>query len=145
MPWWGWVVAGAALLATEIVVPFDFWLVFIGLAAVVTGFVAYLAPGLSDTSEWALFGGFAVVSLVFFRRLVRRRFVERRSDSRLDDSLVGEVGTTLEGLAPGAFGRVELRGTTWKARNTEGGPLEVGARVRVERVEGLLLHVRRAA
>jgi membrane protein implicated in regulation of membrane protease activity len=145
MPWWGWIVAGAALLAVELVVPFDFWLIFIGLAALATGFALFVAPGLSDTAQWALFGVLAVVSLVFFRRLVRRRFVERRGGSRMDDALVGEAGAALEPLAPGAFGRVELRGSTWKARNADAGPIETGARVRVERVEGFVLHVRREA
>jgi membrane protein implicated in regulation of membrane protease activity len=145
MPWWGWIVAGAALLAVELVVPFDFWLIFIGLAALLTGFALYLAPGLSDTAQWALFGVLAVVSLVFFRRLVRRRFVERRGESRIDDALVGEAGAALEPLGPGAFGRVELRGSTWKARNAGEAPIETGTRVRVERVEGLVLHVRREA
>jgi membrane protein implicated in regulation of membrane protease activity len=63
----------------------------------------------------------------------------------VDDTLVGEVGTVGEGLAPGALGRMELRGSTWSARNADSVPIEPGARARVERVEGLVLHVRREA
>lgn len=142
MPWWGWIVVGALLLGTELIVPFDFWLVFIGLAAIATGLVATLAPGLSDTAEWALFGLFAAVSVLFFRRLVRRRFTERPADPRVDDTLVGEAARALEAMAPGAAGRVELRGSLWSARNAGAGAIEAGARVRVVRVEGLSLHVR---
>jgi len=143
MPWWGWIVVGALLLGAEILVPTDFWLVFIGLAAIAVGLVATVAPGLSDATEWALFGVFAAVSVLFFRRLVRGRFPSRPSDSRADDTLVGEAGHALETLAPGAIGRVELRGSTWSARNGDAAPIETGVRVRVERVEGLTLHVRR--
>ena len=39
MPWWGWVVVGAALLGAEIVVPTDFYLVFLGLSALAVGLV----------------------------------------------------------------------------------------------------------
>jgi membrane protein implicated in regulation of membrane protease activity len=145
MPWWAWIVAGAALLAAETVVPFDFWLVFVGLAAIATGLLdVWLLPE-SAATDWAVFGALAVVSAVFFRRLVRRRFVERPADSRVDDTLVGELGVLQQPLEPGATGRMELRGTTWNARNAGAAPLAVGARVRVERVEGLLLHVRGAA
>jgi membrane protein implicated in regulation of membrane protease activity len=144
MPWWGWIVVGALLLGAELLVPTDFWLVFIGLAAIAVGLVATLAP-LSDSAEWALFGAFAAVSVLFFRRLVRGRFPSLPSDARADDTLVGEAGRALEALEPGAIGRVELRGSTWNARNAGGAALEPGARVRVERVEGLTLHVRREA
>lgn len=141
MPWWGWVVVGVLLLGTELLVPADFWLVFIGVAAIAVGLVTGVLP-LSVAGQWALFGVFAAVSLVFFRRLVRTRFVERPADGRVDDALLGEAGRALEALAPGAVGRVELRGSTWSARNAGEAAIAADARVRVERVEGLTLHVR---
>ena len=145
MPWWAWIVVGAALLAAEIVVPFDFWLVFMGLAAIATGVLdLWLLPATASI-DWAAFGVLAVVSAFFFRRVVRRRFVERPADARVDDTLVGEIGVVQQVLAPGATGRIELRGTTWSARNAGPEPLEPGTRARVERVDGLLLHVRREA
>lgn len=145
MPWWGWVVVGVLLLGMELLVPADFWLVFLGVAAIGVGLATGALPGLSVTAQWALFGFFAAVSLLFFRRLVRTRFVERPADGRVDDALVGEAGRALEPLAPGALGRIELRGSTWTARNGGPDPIDVDARVRVERVEGLTLHVRREA
>jgi membrane protein implicated in regulation of membrane protease activity len=144
MPWWGWVVVGVLLLGTELLVPADFWLVFIGVAAIAVGLVTGVLP-VSVTGQWALFGLFAAVSLVYFRRLVRTRFVERPADGRVDDALVGEAGRALEALAPGAVGRVELRGSTWSARNAGEAAIAADARVRVERVEGLTLHVRSEA
>ena len=44
---------------------------------------------------------------------------------------------------PGSVGRVELRGSLWSGRNRDAEALEPGTRVRVESVDGLLLHVRR--
>ncbi|HEY8493278.1 MAG TPA: NfeD family protein [Myxococcota bacterium] len=141
MPWWGWIVLGVLLLGAEVVLPTDFWLVFIGLSALAVGGIAYLAPGLPATGEWALFGVLAAVSVLFFRRLVRERFASVPADGRADDTLVGQTGWALEPLAPGAMGRVELRGSTWSARNAGAAAIASGARVRVERVEGLTLHV----
>jgi hypothetical protein len=49
MPFWGWIVAGALLLGAETVVDAQFYLVFLGSAAVLTGGVVMLskpfAPG----------------------------------------------------------------------------------------------------
>jgi len=145
MPWWGWIVVGAVLLAAEIfVVPTDFYLVFLGVAAILVGGVAWLGLGLSPTAEWVLFAVLAVVLLVLFRaRLAARRAGE--TPPRVDDTLVGEQGRALEGMAAGAAGRVELRGVPWSARNLEADALEAGVAVRVERVEGLTLFVRRAS
>jgi len=145
MPWWGWIVVGALLLGSEMLVPMDFWLVFAGIAAIAVGLVATIAPGLSPAAQWALFAVLAVVSTMFFRQLVHKRFPSRASDSRVDDTLIGDAGRALEAMASGALGRVELRGSTWSARNADPASIEVGERVRVERVEGLTLHVRREA
>ncbi len=143
MPWWGWIVLGVLLLGGEMLVPLDFWLLFIGLAALATGVVAAAVPGLSDAAQWALFGIFATVSVLGFRRGLRRYWSRSATGARVDDTLVGESGPVLEALAPGVIGRVELRGSPWRARSLEDQPIEAGAQVRVERVEGLLLWVRR--
>jgi membrane protein implicated in regulation of membrane protease activity len=142
MPWWGWIVVGAVLLGAEIVVPTDLYLVFLGLSALAVGLLGALGLDAPASVQWALFGAFSVISLVFFRRRVRSRFTERGSDPRVDDTLVGEVAIPAETLAPGATGRAELRGTVWTARNAGPSPLPAGSRARVERVEGLLLHLR---
>lgn len=143
MPWWGWIVLGALLLGGEMLVPLDFWLLFIGLAALATGVVAAAAPGLSDAGQWALFGIFAAISVLGFRRGLRAYWTRNTGDGRVDDTLVGEGGRVLEPLGPGIIGKVELRGSPWRARSLDDQPVEVGARVRVERLDGLLLLVRR--
>jgi membrane protein implicated in regulation of membrane protease activity len=144
MPWWGWIVVGAVLLGAELfVVPTDFYLVFVGVAAIAVGLVAWTGVGLPVWGEWALFGVLSVVLLVWFRGWARARWGTRGS-RRVDDTLAGEVGVAPDGLAANAAGRVELRGSPWSARNAGAEPIAPGARVRVERVEGLTLHVRRA-
>jgi len=141
MAWWGWIVVGTVLLGAELLVPTDFYLVFIGVSALLVGLGAFLAPGLPDWGEWALFGVLAIVLLVFFRRWLRDRFPGSRAQRRLDEALVGEIGVLQETLAPGAVGRLHLRGSPWSARNVGTTPLEAGSRARVQRVEGLTLHV----
>ncbi len=142
MRWWGWIVLGSALLGAEVVVPTDFYLVFLGLSALAVGFLGVAGLDGPAWVQWALFGALSAVSIVFFRRQVRARFTQRGSDPRVDDTLVGEVAILAEPLAPGATGRAELRGSTWTARNAGATGLPAGSRTRVERVEGLLLHVR---
>ena len=57
------------------------------------------------------------------------------------EGLVGARAEVIDRCAP--LGRVRLRGEIWKARSEE--PLELGAEVRVEAVDGLTLVMARAS
>jgi membrane protein implicated in regulation of membrane protease activity len=141
MPWWGWIVVGAALLCSEIVVATDFFLVFLGMAALGVGLLGLVGLGGPVWAQWLIFAALAVGSLLLFRSRVHRRFEARGGP--LDATLVGETALTQERIDPGATGRAELRGAVWTARNVDAVALEQGTRARVERIEGLVIHVRR--
>jgi membrane protein implicated in regulation of membrane protease activity len=141
--WWVWIVAGALLLASELMVPSDFFLVFLGVAALAVGLLGLAGLDAPVWGQWLLFGALSLVLLVAVRGPLKRRLP--KTDVRVDDTLIGEIALIHEHLAAGAIGHAELRGTLWSARNDDATPLEPGARARVERVEGLVLHVRRTS
>ena len=87
--------------------------------------------------QWILFAALAVL----FNAAVRRRI--RAKPPGLDPELVGESGIALAAIAPGAQGPVELRGSTWQARNVGGETLAERAAVRVIAVRGIVLEVTR--
>jgi hypothetical protein len=141
MPWWGWILVGTLLLAGELlVVEADFFLVFLGFAAVVVGVLDLAGLGGPLWLEWLAFAVIALVSTVFFRRRVYHRL--RPPGGDVGDSVVGQLVVVARELAPGASGQVELRGAGWSARNVGAGALAPGARARVVRVDGLVLEVR---
>jgi membrane protein implicated in regulation of membrane protease activity len=141
MPWWGWVALGVLLLAAELgAVDAEFYLVFLGLSALVVGLVGLAGFGGPIWLQWLLFAALALVSLVFFRRKLYARL--RRAEGELGEGVSGEWAVAQGRIEPGALGRAELRGSVWSARNAGGAPIEDGERVRVERVEGVLLHLR---
>jgi membrane protein implicated in regulation of membrane protease activity len=144
MPWWGWIVVGVVLLAGEMVADAQFYLVFLGLAAVGVGLltVAGIAGGLA--MQWAIYGVLAVVLLVGFRARVYGRLRAPGGPSPGYQDIVGETATARSDIGPGALGRAELRGTTWMARNVGSGVLTDGTRAEVVKVSGLVIDVRRA-
>jgi hypothetical protein len=138
--WWHWLVLGLLLAVAEIASAGGFYILFFGLAALVVGALAYFNLAGGPAVQLLLFSALSVISLVLFRsRLLKALQIEPQAPPV--DQLVGEVGTASEDLAPGSVGRVELRGTAWSARNDAAVTLARGARIRVRRVEGLLLHV----
>jgi inner membrane protein len=90
--------------------------------------------------EWLLFSVVSVLTLAVFRRPLLAR-TRGQGSAPVIDGVVGEVAVPLEDLAPGAVGKVELRGTTWTAQNDGPIALARGRRCRVTRVDGLTLGV----
>jgi membrane protein implicated in regulation of membrane protease activity len=137
--WWIWIVGGLGLMAMEAFLPSGFYLFFLGVAALGTGTVTWL--GLTETlfkQGLATLVFMAVV--VALRKPVVSRF--KLTPQTAVDSMVGETATATEPIAARGTGRVELRGTTWSARNVGDAPIPLQAKCRVERLDGLTLEVR---
>ena len=140
MTWWGWIIAGAILLGAELsFVNAQFYLVFIGSAAILTGVVtATLAP--SEWVQWALFPALAVLSMVLFRSRIYRRLHSERPAVTMGP--VGKVITLRAALAPGDTCQAEYGGSYWSVHNEGDTAILAGSRVRIVRVRDLTLHVR---
>lgn len=140
MHWWAWIAVGAILLGAELAfVDAQFYLVFVGLAAVVVGLLQMAGFGLALWLQWLIFGLLAAASMVLFRRQVYNRL--RRELPVMKDGLVGALINMPNALNPGATTRVEVRGSSWNAINGGQSIIAAGAKARVTRVEALSLIV----
>ena len=142
MAWWVWAIGGLVLLGTELFIPLDFFVFFLGVAAL--GVSGATALGLLTTNSGQLlaFSILAVATTVGLRTPLVAR-LRRAQDTGVGiENLIGEVAVLAGALAPGEVGKAELRGTVWSVRSEHGEPLPAGRRCRVARVEGLVLWVR---
>ena len=140
MPWWGWIVLGTVILISEIIVSTHFYLVFFAASAVIVGLLVLLGASLTVSAQWLIFAALSIGMLVLFRARLREKIKTREQDV---DKLEDKIAVATEQLAAGATGQAELRGSTWRARNIGEVDLEVGDRCRVERVDGLVLSIRK--
>lgn len=141
MSWWAWIIGGAVLLGAELgFVDAQFYLVFVGAAAIFVGIGSALLPGLAPWAQWAAFAVLLIVSMVGFRnriyQLVRGRLPVVRTGP------VGGIVTLPVALAPGAHCQAEHAGSYWTVCNASATPLAAGAQARVVAVDGLTLRVR---
>jgi membrane protein implicated in regulation of membrane protease activity len=133
-----WALLGLALLAGEMLTPGAFYFLFFGLSGLAVALVAWLGLVASAPGQWLLFSFVSIVCLVPLRgRLVR--WMSGPDDRPHVDALVGELAVLLDDVPPGEFGKGELRGSAWNARNAGATPLRKGQRARVTRVDGLTL------
>jgi membrane protein implicated in regulation of membrane protease activity len=134
---WLWMIGGVVLLAAEILVPGVF-LVWIGIAAVVTGLFALLF-GIGIAGQLGLFALYSVLAVMVGRRFYGVKGIEG-TDPRLNDRAAQLVGRRVLVIQPvdEDSGRVRVGDSEWSAR---GGPADAGERVRITGVEGNCLIV----
>ena len=133
MPWWAWVIAGIVLMVVELAaVDAAFYLVFLGIAAVIVGIVVLGDPTLAIGIQWILYGVLALASMLFFRR----KLYERMRGRGFDNSSVGEIVELAEEVPAGGSTRVEMRGSQWTATNVGNTPMGAGVKARIVAVRG---------
>ena len=139
MSWWGWMILGAFLLGSELLLLVDaaFFLVFIGAAAIATGAVVLSGLPLQMWAQWLLFAALALVSMVLFRKRLHHKL--RAPGAGYGDGMHGEWLCLEQTLEPGASARQSYRGTDWTVVNRGATALAGGTQARIDRVEGLTI------
>jgi membrane protein implicated in regulation of membrane protease activity len=131
---------GAILLGSEMtLVNAQFYLVFIGSAALIVGLMDLAGLHAADWLQWTIFALLATVSMVAFRRRVYERM--RGHLPAVSSVPKGEVVIMPTALQPGESCRLEYRGSSWSAVNEGQSAIDAGARARIQRVDGLTLVV----
>jgi membrane-bound serine protease (ClpP class) len=132
-------VGGLILLTFDVVLRRLGWLTLLGMGTFIAG--SYLtfhavAPAI-DVSPWLIWPTAVVVFLYYgFGMTVAQQSRERIVSTQR--GLVGLQGEARALLAP--EGPVYVKGTLWRGRALDG-PIPAGTRVRVRRVDGLVLRV----
>jgi membrane protein implicated in regulation of membrane protease activity len=109
--------------------------------AVVVGLLDLVGLHSSFVVQGLVFVAVSVISLLLFRKPLLARFQHHMPKGKVDN-LVGEMAKALDEIPVDALGTAELRGASWTVHNVGDTPIARSARCRVERVEGLMLHVR---
>ena len=137
---WVWLVGGVLLCAAEIAAPGAF-LLWIGLAAIATGLLAFLAD---PPLVWSLIA-FSVFALGFV--LIGRRLygAEEETGQALNQRVRGLVGQSfsLDQPIENGTGRIRIGDSLWRVK---GADAPAGARIRVTGVaeDGMTLTVEKA-
>jgi membrane protein implicated in regulation of membrane protease activity len=140
MQWWAWIAIGAILLGSELAfVDAQFYLVFVGVSALVVGLLQVTGLDLAVWLQWLIFAVLAAASMLTFRRRIYERM--RRGLPAMKAGPAGETVTLPQELTPGESCRLEFRGCSWSAVNGSKAVIAAGAKARIERVDGLTLVV----
>ncbi|MEL7022965.1 MAG: NfeD family protein [Pseudomonadota bacterium] len=144
MIWWAWLAIGFILLGAEMfMLDAAFYLVFLGVAALITGFSVMSGIPMPEWVQWVMFALLSATTMVLFRERLYKKL--RGDPIGFDDQVDGRHVTVLEGVVVGGRTRVEFRGSRWDAVNAGESSLETGEQAIIVKAEGSLLEIRAIA
>ena len=135
---WTFVIVGLVLVALEMLAP-GFFLIWLGLAAIVVGLVNF-AVALPWEANGILFALLSVALALLGKRLTWRQGDDEATTMHLNQrakALIGRVATLDQPIVAGE-GRVKFDDAIWAAKGPD---LPAGAKVKVVSVSGKVLSV----
>ena len=136
-PHWTWLSIGILLAAAEIVAP-GFFLIWVGVAAIATGVIAWIVP-LSVPLQLGIFGVLSFAALYGARRWLKANPITS-ADPHLNqraNRLVGEILTLTRAIEDGRGRAPAIR----RRRPWRGPDVAEGTKVRVVSADGGVLVV----
>ena len=134
---WFWLSLGLLLGVAELVAP-GFFLMWLGLAALIVGGLDYFLP-ITVAYQVAMFAILSVLTVFAGKKFLQKNPIETE-DAKLNDRgarLTGEIVTVVEAITNGT-GRVKVGDSVWSARGVDAA---IGSRVRVTGADGAVLLV----
>jgi inner membrane protein len=134
-----WFILGLGLFLMELVIP-GFFIFFFGLGAWFTALVCLLTDP-SINLQIIIFAITSVLSLIGLRRIIQRKFFYNRGtkSDEVEDEFTGKEALAVSDFGGMKTGKVEFKGTTWKAESTSG--IIKGQRVVIINKEDFKLNV----
>jgi membrane protein implicated in regulation of membrane protease activity len=134
-----WFIIGLALFLLELVLP-GFVIFFFGVGAWITALLCLIAnPGIN--LQAIVFGVTSILSLMLLRKMIQKRFFYSKDElsKEVEDEFTGKEAIASFDFGPGKTGKIEFKGTSWKAESTE--PIKEGETVIIKSKESFKLFV----
>ena len=137
--WLIWVIISIVCLILELSSG-DFFILCFAIGAAVAAILA--GCGLSLTWQIILFAVVSALSLLLVRpALIRKLHKPNRERLSNAEAMIGQKGRVSEPIEAGGYGRVAIDGDDWKARSIDGNPIDKGVRVRVVKMDSIIVTV----
>ena len=137
--WLIWVIISIVCLILELSSG-DFFILCFAIGAAVAAILA--GCGLSLTWQIILFAVVSALSLLLVRpALIKKLHKPQRERLSNAEAMIGQEGRVSEPIEAGGYGRVAIDGDDWKALSADGNAIEKGVRVRVVKMDSIIVTV----
>jgi inner membrane protein len=133
-----WFILGFVLFLLEFIMP-GFILFFFAVGAWIISILT-LFFDLSINSQLLIFLGSSVLTILLFRKWLKKIIWTRKVSSEIEDELVGKTCKAETFIGPGQNGKVDFKGTSWDAQSED--IIEKGETVTIIGNDSILLIVK---
>lgn len=133
-----WFIVGFVFFLLEFAIP-GFILFFFAVGAWVVAILS-LFLDLSINSQLIIFLVTSIVTILLFRKWVKKIILVKQHSSEIEDEFIGKIGKAETFIGPGQNGKVDFKGTSWDARSED--VVEKGEQVTIVGNDSILLIVK---
>ena len=133
-----WFLIGFLLFLLEFVIP-GLILFFFAIGAWIIA-ILLLFFDLSINTQLIVFLSSSLLTILLFRRTLKKIMWTRRKSSEIEDELIGKTVVAETFIGPGKNGKVVFKGTLWDARSDD--TIEKGETVSIIGNDSILLIVK---
>ena len=137
--WLLWVIISIVCLILELSSG-DFFILCFAIGAAVSAIVA--GCGANLTVQIITFAVVSALSLLLVRpALIKKLHKPHRERLSNAEAMIGQQGRVSETIEAGGYGRVAIDGDDWKAKSVDGSAIDKDTRVRVVKMESIIVTV----
>ncbi len=138
--WLIWIIVSILCLILELSSG-DFFLLCFAIGAAAGAIIA--GCGLSLTWQIIIVAVVSALSLMLVRpALLKKLHKPNRERLSNAEAMIGQTGRVSEDIEANGYGRVAIDGDDWKARSADGSAIDKGSRVRVVKMDSIILTVK---
>lgn len=138
--WLIWIIVSILCLILELSSG-DFFLLCFAIGAAAGAIIA--GCGLSLTWQIIIVALASALSLMLVRpALLKKLHKPNRERLSNAEAMIGQTGRVSEDIEANGYGRVAIDGDDWKARSADGSAIDKGSRVRVVKMDSIILTVK---
>lgn len=134
-----WFIIGIAFALLELAIP-GLIMIFFAFGAFVVSLLGVFID-FNVTIQILIFVAVSISSLVLFRRKLKSRFFQKKTDTISDDDeFIGHQAVVMKKITPLSNGKIEFKGTLWTAKSDA--DIEKGITVEIIGKESIKLIVK---
>ncbi len=138
--WLIWIIISVLCLILELSSG-DFFILCFAIGAAAGAILA--GCGASLTWQIIIFAIVSALSLLLVRpTLIKKLHKPHRERLSNAEAMIGKEGRVSEAIEAGGYGRVAIDGDDWKARSADDSAIDKGMRVRVVKMDSIIITVK---
>ncbi len=137
-----WAAAGVGLIIADVIFG-TFFVMFLGLGALITGLTSYVHLTDHATGQWLTFALASALGVLLFRKKMLSMFGPSAEGKEKYTDFIGHPVTVVTAIPAGGTGRVSYRGSEWPAESEDGSAMAEGESAVVRRTDGITLVIGR--